>query len=67
MVAGFIPFKDLGIKFFESLTESLHKIPVLGQLIGNTDALGTWYFPKQLCSLPSWESFVGIIYGLKRR
>ena len=39
-----------------SFNESLHKIGVLGQLIGSTDALGTWCFPQeQLCSLPLWE------------
>ena len=65
MVAGFIPFKDLGIKFFESFNESLHKIPVLGQLIGNTDALGTWYFPQTAMLFAFMGILVGIIYGLK--
>ena len=65
MVAGFIPFKDLGIKFFESFNESLHKIPYLGQLIGNTDALGTWYFPQTAMLFAFMGILVGIIYGLK--
>ena len=65
MVAGFIPFKDLGIKFFETFNESLHKIPVLGQLVGNTDALGTWYFPQTAMLFAFMGILVGIIYGLK--
>ena len=65
MVAGFIPFKDLGIKFFENFNESLHKVPVLGQLIGNTDALGTWYFPQTAMLFAFMGILVGIIYGLK--
>ena len=62
MVAG---FKDLGIKFFENFNESLHKVPVLGQLIGNTDALGTWYFPQTAMLFAFMGILVGIIYGLK--
>ena len=65
MVAGFIPFKDLGITFFDNFNESLHKIPVLGQLIGNTDALGTWYFPQTAMLFAFMGILVGIIYGLK--
>ena len=65
MVAGFIPFKDLGITFFNNFNESLHKIPVLGQLIGNTDALGTWYFPQTAMLFAFMGILVGIIYGLK--
>ena len=65
MVAGFIPFKDLGITFFENFNESLHKVPVLGQLIGNTDALGTWYFPQTAMLFAFMGILVGIIYGLK--
>ena len=53
MVAGFIHSKIWVLNSLKALT-NLHKIPVLGQLIGNTDALGTSH--KQLCSLPSWES-----------
>ena len=45
--------------------ESLHKIPVLGQLIGNTDALGTWYFPQTAMLFAFMGILVGIIYGLK--
>ena len=65
MVAGFIPFKDLGITFFDNFNESLHKIPYLGQLIGNTDALGTWYFPQTAMLFAFMGILVGIIYGLK--
>ena len=65
MVAGFIPFKDLGITFFDSFNESLHKVPYLGQLIGNTDALGTWYFPQTAMLFAFMGILVGIIYGLK--
>lgn len=65
MIAGFIPFKDLGITFFVHFNESLHKVPVLGQIIGNTDALGTWYFPQTAMLFAFMAILVGIIDGMK--
>ena len=38
---------------------------MLGQLIGNTDALGTWYFPQTAMLFAFMGILVGIIYGLK--
>lgn len=65
MVLGFIPWGDLHISWFENLNTWLRNMPVLGQVDGHLEPLGTWYFPQTSMLFAVMGIFIGVLYGLK--
>lgn len=66
MIAGFIPWEDLGVTLFSNITKGLLSIPVLGKIIGtSTSALGTWYFPEGAMLFAFAGILIGLVYGME--
>lgn len=65
MIAGFIPWGDLGITIFSDVLTWVINIPVLGALLGKSmEPLGTWYFPEGAMLFALSAVIIGFVYRM---
>ncbi len=68
MILGVIPWAyKFNITIFESINEFFKGLPIAGKLLGNTVALGDWWFGEMTVLFMVSSVLIGKIYGMEEK
>lgn len=67
MIISLLPWHAFNIKLFIHLNDIITSTPFLGKIIGNTKALGHWYFTEISGLFVVSGIIIGKIYGMKEK